>query len=657
MKKRQRMVAMLLSLTMVFGLCTSERAVQTVKAQEAEEIRKEQAVPDLQENPAGAQTKPEQGQEEILKDTAEDIKKADDPDETMSVDKKEEVEISEESEQPDEVTAAQELAPLSASDLSNPRTEGQKVTWDCVWFGSYPQAEVVPSANDYTAVDKSILRSGDIIEDSSLYNKLQSATVWSTNNDVMIDGNKYRRMKENDATYTNSGSSYYNWLDTDAWHYFKYEPIKWRVLKVNGNQAFLLSDIALDDQKYNTELESITWEVSTIRSWLNGYGASSNKQGEDYSSKNFIGSAFSGNERSAIVNTSVANDDNIDHGTEGGNNTIDKIFLLSESEAYGDSAATHGFVSSRYTYDEARRSKSSTYAKAMGTYSYTSSYTSDEYAYKGNCYWWLRSPGYNTDYVAYVNYSGYVDGYGFDVLYLNEGVRVALNLNLSSNLHTYAGTVSSDEKENNQEETPGGGAQTPGDGAGSSGSGSNTGTQAGDDKNIRVTKIILSGISKRIAAGKKIKLTADITPSNASNKAVTWTSSNSKVATVSSSGVVTMKKKSGGKSVTITATAQDGSGKKAAYKITSMKGTVKKVTVSGKKSLSAGKTLKLKAKVTATKKANKKLKWTSSNKKYATVSSSGKVKALKAGKGQKVKITAMATDGSGKKKTVTIKIK
>ncbi|EOS70424.1 VCBS protein, partial [Lachnospiraceae bacterium MD308] len=79
--------------------------------------------------------------------------------------------------------------------------------------------------------------------------------------------------------------------------------------------------------------------------------------------------------------------------------------------------------------------------------------------------------------------------------------------------------------------------------------------------------------------------------------------------------------------------------------------------VSGKKSVKAGKTLKLKAKVSAAKKANKKVKWTSSNKKYATVSSSGKVKALKAGKGKKVKITAMATDGSGKKKTVVIKIK
>lgn len=174
---------------------------------------------------------------------------------------------------------------------------------------------------------------------------------------------------------------------------------------------------------------------------------------------------------------------------------------------------------------------------------------------------------------------------------------------------------------------------------------------------VKTVKIRLSGVSKKIAAGKKIKLVADIMPSNATNKAVAWTSSNKKVAVVNSAGVVTMKKKSGGKSVTITATAQDGSGVKATYKIKSMKGVVKKVTISGRKSVQAGKTLKLKAKAKATKKANKKLQWISSNKKYATVNKSGKVKTSKAGKGKKVKITAMATDGSGKKKSITIRIK
>ena len=172
-----------------------------------------------------------------------------------------------------------------------------------------------------------------------------------------------------------------------------------------------------------------------------------------------------------------------------------------------------------------------------------------------------------------------------------------------------------------------------------------------------VSRINVTGISNKIAAGKKIKLSAEVFPADASNKKVIWKSSNNKVATVTQGGIVTMNKKSGGKSVIITATATDGSGIKAIYKIKSMKGCVKKVTISGAKTVKAGKSLKLKAKVTATRGANKKIKWISNNPKYAVVSSSGKVKTFTAGKGKSVKITAMATDGSGKKKTVTIKIK
>ena len=175
-------------------------------------------------------------------------------------------------------------------------------------------------------------------------------------------------------------------------------------------------------------------------------------------------------------------------------------------------------------------------------------------------------------------------------------------------------------------------------------------------KSILIGSIKISGISNKIAAGKKIALKANISPANATNKTLVWTSSNPKAATVNANGIVTMKKGSGGKKVTITAKAADGSGKKAVYTITGMKGVVKKVTISGKKTVKAGKSIKLKAKVKATKKANTRLFWKSSNQKFATVKN-GKVKAKKNAKGKKVKITAMATDGSGKKKSVTIKIR
>ena len=176
--------------------------------------------------------------------------------------------------------------------------------------------------------------------------------------------------------------------------------------------------------------------------------------------------------------------------------------------------------------------------------------------------------------------------------------------------------------------------------------------------NIRlVSSVHLSAISKKIAAGKKLTLKATVLPNNASNKKLIWKSSNPKVATVTQSGIVTLKKKTGGKKVTITATAKDGSKKYASWKITSMKGIVKKVKITGNKPVKAGKKLKLKAKVTATKKANTKLLWTSANTKYATVNAKGIVTTKKAAKRKTVKITAMATDGSGKKHTVKIKIK
>ena len=191
-----------------------------------------------------------------------------------------------------------------------------------------------------------------------------------------------------------------------------------------------------------------------------------------------------------------------------------------------------------------------------------------------------------------------------------------------------------------------------------SGNGQNTKPNIDTNGNRRlVSSIRLSGISKKIAAGKKLTLKATVLPNNASNKKLIWKSSNPKVATVTQNGIVTLKKKTGGKKVTITATAKDGSKKYAFWKITSMKGIVKKVKITGNKPVKTGKKLKLKAKITATKKANTKLLCTSGNTKYATVNAKGIVTTKKSAKGKTVKITAMATDGSGKKHTVKIKIK
>ena len=176
---------------------------------------------------------------------------------------------------------------------------------------------------------------------------------------------------------------------------------------------------------------------------------------------------------------------------------------------------------------------------------------------------------------------------------------------------------------------------------------------------VEIEDIILVGMSKKVAAGRMLYLTSCVYPMDATNKNIIWTSSNKKYATVSSSGVVTTNKAGAGKTVTITATAKDGSGAKATYKIKIMKHKVKSVKLkASKKTVKAGKTVKIKSTVKTTgKKVNKTLKWTSSNTEYATVTSTGVVKTKKAGKGKTVTITAMSTDGTNKKAKIKIKIK
>ena len=484
--------------------------------------------------------------------------------------------------------------------LSSPRIKpataaGQKVTYDCVWFGSYPQTEV---------------KGGD-----SAYVSLQDATGWDANNDIVINGTKYRRMQKGDATYATSGYSwYYDWEDDTTYHYFRYEPVKWRVLETDGSTAMLLSDVALDDQMYNTEYKDTTWETSTIRSWLNGYGAGDNQESMDYSSRNFIDSAFSKAEQDAIADTNVANDDNINYGTEGGNDTSDKLFLLSEKEACTETAAVHGFVSDYDTYDEARRCKSSDYAKAMGVESNTGE------KYKGNCYWWLRSPGDSGDHARDVYNDGSISNFGHYVYYSHNGVRVALNLNLtSSNLYNYAGTVCTD----GTVDEVGGAAPIP---------------------PLPTTKIKLNTTARTMLAGGRLTLKAKVT-TDAKGIKVKWSSSDSKVASVTSKGTVTANKKGTAK---ITAATTDG--KKATCKIT-VKAAPKSIKLNRTKlTLKKGKAFNLK--YTITKNTYTTVTYKTSSKKVATVSSSGKVTAKK--KGTAI-ITAATLNGKTAKCKVTVK--
>ena len=175
---------------------------------------------------------------------------------------------------------------------------------------------------------------------------------------------------------------------------------------------------------------------------------------------------------------------------------------------------------------------------------------------------------------------------------------------------------------------------------------------------IQVTGITLSKTKETLTrTGKTPKptltLTAKVSPADADNPAVTWSSDKPKVAKVDENGKITALSKG---TAVITCTAKDGSGVKATCTVTVKDALVTKITLNKTKAtLKVGKTLKLKVKKFApASPLNSKVKWTSNKPKIAKVDKNGKVTALK--KGTAI-ITCAAQDGSKKKATCKITVK
>ena len=163
-----------------------------------------------------------------------------------------------------------------------------------------------------------------------------------------------------------------------------------------------------------------------------------------------------------------------------------------------------------------------------------------------------------------------------------------------------------------------------------------------------VTDLKLNATSKTLYAGSSTTLKATVTPADATNKKVTWSSSNKAVATVDENGVV-----KGVKSGTavITATA-DGVSSKCTVSVKQYVTGIKLNATS--KTLYTDSSTTLKATVTPTNASNKKVTWKSSNTSVATVTQAGKVVAKKRGA---CTVTATSTDGSKKSAKCVITVK
>ena len=199
---------------------------------------------------------------------------------------------------------------------------------------------------------------------------------------------------ENASNYEIGDIVTYGNYEQDGFYSNGEETIEWIVIaRDRDNHALLLSRYCLDALPYNEDGGDVTWEDSSIRAWLNG---------------EFLESAFGGDPNGFICTAECKTKDGRS-GTDGGENTTDRIFLLAVDE-----------VTQYFPKESSRRAPVTEYAKEQGA----------EYDKNGNGWWWLRTPGKTQDMAAGVHTAGGVNYDGRDVDRTDLCIRPALWLDL-----------------------------------------------------------------------------------------------------------------------------------------------------------------------------------------------------------------------------------
>lgn len=175
------------------------------------------------------------------------------------------------------------------------------------------------------------------------------------------------------------------------------EGVEWRVLAKEDDRILVISEKALAHQYYHISGGDVTWQSCSLRKWLNS---------------TFLNDAFDTAEKTIISKASVSADKNPEYNTDPGNATIDRVFLLSITEA-----------KKYFASNSARQCEPTEYAVANGVATYNGT---------GNCWWWLRTPGSDQHSAAHVDEDGpiYFPGDYVDDFYGYIGVRPAMWINL-----------------------------------------------------------------------------------------------------------------------------------------------------------------------------------------------------------------------------------
>ena len=189
-------------------------------------------------------------------------------------------------------------------------------------------------------------------------------------------------------------------------------PIEWMVMEVDeeNHRALLLAYRGLDTKRYHREYENVTWETCSLRAWLND---------------EFLNTAFTPEEQSAILVTDVRNDSSQCYGwtTSGGKDTQDRIFLLSYAEAFKFFHIQFGVKN-----NVAARIVPTAYASEAGARQDNRKNKAEDGNIAG--WWFLRSPGCFQNCMAAVGTDGSL--YHTYVNTTHACIRPAFWLNLDS---------------------------------------------------------------------------------------------------------------------------------------------------------------------------------------------------------------------------------
>lgn len=270
------------------------------------------------------------------------------------------------------------------------------------------------------------------------------------------------------------GATSYNPTAKGQTYLYVVEPIKWRVLSVNGNTAFIVSENIIDSSHFNTHNHGLEWKYSKIRSWLNGenvqtyYGI--NPRTFVASNRTFFDVAFTASIQNAIADTTIVQDNKQSRyagkihyytqealdaykttyensngaGSWDKNNmgqqytveqrpsSVSKVFLLSKEEI-----TTNG-ESLGFTSNNSRRAYNTDYAIDTGNFenkfdSYNSTATDfSQNINNGNGgYWWTRTSTDKDDYSCFVYAGSQTGSTTSPYIFMSCGVRPAMNIDLS----------------------------------------------------------------------------------------------------------------------------------------------------------------------------------------------------------------------------------